>query len=73
MTDSGPVQALPGKMFARVHLASGRNIRMPQHPLRRDSPAFHDILTECSERMQLHFGKRWQTAIMAQIGDFYAD
>src|SRR5260370_29478052 len=55
--DAGGVQHLPGKLFARILLARGGDIRMPQHAPGRDAVAREDAAAQARDGVNLPLGE----------------
>ena len=49
---------------AGIDLAAGRDIRVTDHPGRRNVPAVHDVAQQRFERDHLRFGERVVAAIV---------
>jgi len=73
MADPRLGQGFPRKIFAGIDLAVGRNVRMRQHPLRRDPPARDNILAEPDDGFDLRRRIGGRAAPVPRIGDFNPD
>src|ERR1700730_4347397 len=67
---SGLGQSPPGKMLTRVTLAVMGHIRMREHPLRPNAPAFNNIMAKRYDGFDLHRRIIWQSLAMSPISDF---
>src|SRR5216684_2799058 len=71
--DAGIGKRLPGKFFAGIALARGRNVGMGKHALGRNPVAGENAAAERRPRRDLPFRKGGIAMIMAGIGDLDAD
>ncbi len=69
--DRQPAQRQPAPVepWPRIALAPRRHVRMPDHPMRRNGVAGHDVRQQPLRRRHLRLGKRR----VARIGQFYPD
>src|SRR5215470_11647021 len=71
--DAGIGKRLPGKFFAGIALARGRNVGMSKHARGRNPVAGENAAAERRHRRDLPFWKGGIAMIMAGIGDLDAD
>ena len=69
MAHAGARQLSPGKAFARINLAAGRDVRMGEHARGRNVVAGDQLAAESNHRVDLQIGKMRQACTMARVDD----
>src|SRR5450631_3415959 len=72
MADPGPPKRLPGKMFAGIAFARGRDVGMGENAFWRDCASRADIARKSDDGFDLRVGIGRQF-FMPAIDDFYTD